>query len=360
MAMTPDRTRGYGPRRRFTLVTLLLLVGCCGAAAAQRLSLSLDGALAGAAAAPSVTVGVSGLRARGNDFDAWARAGLQLELEGATAATGTFGVGAAWRRATIFGPLGNVIVEGGGSLATPALGTTTALGRTWLGARGTIGSVALTLAAEAGNAAPGQLDPGRPAPPDATGQAALRELDGLRARTGLAAGAWDAGARVGLIYRVDRDVSLSLDAAGRALAGTPLLDGQLALRRARLAGDVDGWLGFQAQTHAGAAAFAVGVGAFHAPRRGATSWLRAWLGAGPEGVRPGVEGSWVHRLRVGEVRAQLAVRPWLGASAWQAEAGFDHSLRAGDVRWTIGALGTTDAATTWRFGVRLTRPLARP
>ena len=367
--MTPARPRDVSApkclRRGAAGLTLtLLLTLACGAAHAQRLTLSLHAGTGAGSAAVTATAAVTGLRASGNDVDVWARLGASTNgaeragtSDGAVAA---FGVGAAWRRATTFGPLGNVLVEGGGSFALTGTGSDALRMRGWLGARGTIANVALTLATEAGNTAPGQLDPGRPPPPDAAGQAALRDLDALRARLGTPAGSWDAGVRLALAYRLDRDVTLDADAAARWLADAPSLSGQVALRRARLAGDLDGWLALQAESYAGDASLAVGVGVFHAPRRGPTSWLRAWFGAGAGGVRPGVEGRWVGRFTIGEVRLQASWRPWLGSTAWYAEAGLDQVLPAGDVRWTLAAAGDAGAGVDWRLGVRLARPATRP
>ena len=367
--MTSARARDdSGPRglrggaASLTLTLLLTLV--CGAAHAQRLALSLHAGTGGGSAAVTATAAVTGLRANGNDVDVWARLGASTNGGEHTATSGgavtAFGVGAAWRRATTFGPLGNVLVEGGGSFAMTGTDSDTLRMRAWLGARGTVANVALTLASEAGNAAPGQLDPGRPPPPDAAGQAALRDLDALRARLDTPAGSWDAGVRLTLAYRLDRDVTLDANAAARRLADASYLSGHLALRRARIDGDLDGWLALQGERYAGATSAAVGVGVFHAPRRGPTSWLRVWLGAGADGVRPGVEGRWVSRFTIGEVRLQASWRPWLGSTAWYAEAGLDQALPTGDLRWTLGAAGDASAGTSWRLGVRLARPVTRP
>ena len=369
VAMTPAHARDeHAPRLRLRrpagLTVMLLLALTCGPAQAQRVALSLHAGTGSGTATVSATAAVTGLRAHGNDVDVWARlaAGTLVGEHGA-APDGTvaaFGVGAAWRRATTFGPLGNVLVEGGGSLGWIGTGSDGLRLRSWLGARGTLANVALTLAAEAGNAAPGQLDPGRPPPADAAGQTALRDLDVLRARFDAPAGSWDAGVRLALAYRLDRDVTLDADAAARRLADASWLRGQVALRRARLDGDVDGWLALQGESYAGDASLAVGVGVFHAPRRGPTSWLRVWFGAGADGVRPGVEGRWSGRFAIGDVRLQASWRPWLGSTAWYAEAGLDQVLPAGDVRWSLDAAGAAGGGSTWRVGVRLLRPSARP
>ena len=352
------------PRRSAGLTLTLLLVLSCGAAQAQRVALSLHAGTVSGTAAVTATAAVTGLRAHGNDIDVWARlAASRIAREHAGARDGAvaaFGVGAAWRRATTFGPLGNVLVEGGSSLGWIGTDGDPLRLRSWLGARGTVANVALTLAAEAGNAAPGQVDPGRPPPPDAAGQNALRDLDALRARFDTPAGSWDAGLRLALAYRLDRDVTLDADAVARSLGGASWLSGQVALRRARLDGDVDGWLALQGETYAGDVSLAVGVGVFHAPRRAPTSWLRVWLGASPDGVRPGLEGRWSGRVAIGDVRLQASWRPWLGSTAWYAEAGLDQVLPAGDLRWSLGAAGAADGGSTWRIGVRLVRPAARP
>ncbi len=375
--MTRACSRGYPSADRQRALVAALTIALCvvaGPVRAQRLSVALDGAVAAGAgprvsstatpaAAATVTVGLEALRVGDAEVDAWARLGLAAA--GARAAAGrglapAVGVGTAWRRVTTFGPLGNVILEGGGSFRLapePAL----PLARAWFGARGTLGAVALSLAAEAGNVAPGALDPGRPPPPDPRRQASLRELDALRARFALPSAAWDAGGRLGLTYRVDRDVSLSIDASARRLDGAPYLAAQVALRRARIEVDLDGSLAVQAETFRGAAAFAVGFGAFHAPRRGPASLGRVWLGAGPGGVRPGVEALWAQRTSVGELRVRADWRPWLGPEAWQAEASFEHATSVGALRWTLGARGAAGTVSPpWRLGVALTRPLAQP
>jgi hypothetical protein len=356
--------RGRGARAGALIALILLLPG---QALAQLLSVALDAsAAAGAGAggppsAASLTFGVASLRAGDVDLDTWARVGLAAAGgdragEGRRAAA-ALGVGTAWRRTMTFGPLGNVIVEGGAALGLAPDAAGPAL-RTALGVRGTVAAVAISLALEAGNAAPAAIEPGRPPPPDPRGQAALREIDALRSRFALAPSAWDAGARLGLTYRIDRDVTLAVDASVRSLDAEPYLAVVAALRRARIEADVDGSLAVQLEAFGGATGFALGAGAFHAPRRGPASLARLWFGAGPEGVRPGVEATWTQRAGAGELRLQVDWRPWLGAAAWRAEAGLEQPSSFGTLRWTLAARGAVSGPVV-QVGAVLTRPLAR-
>jgi hypothetical protein len=332
-------------------------------AQAQRLSVWLHADSAASASVASSTLAVTSFRAGSVDLDGWLRIGVRVaEASAATGApspervSGTFGVGAAWRRVTTFGQLGNVTIEGGGSLAA-ALGADGPLGgRVWLGARGTVATVALSLALEAGNATPRSVDPVRPPPPDAAGQAALRALDDQRDRARTERGDWDLGARLGVVYRLDRTTTLGVDVSGRSLAGSAALAGSLDLRSAGVAGDVDARLGVRLERLAGAVSGAAGAGLVHAPRRGPTSWLQAWLGVGPAGVWPGVEGRWVTRALPGELAVQGSWRPWLGANTWAAALEYRHDLVAGDVRWIVGADGAPGGGARWSAAVRWERP----
>ena len=347
-----------------TAVALLLCLSTT-TAAAQRAALALSGSASASSTDPaatrptlSLTAALSGWRGPGFDADAWLLADVHASAaDPFTDVRARVGTGAALRYATTFGPLGTAVLEAGGALIGPEPSDAALLGRAWLGARGTLGGVALELAAEAGNAAPREVAPGRPAPPDAGGREALRSLDALRAVADATPGAWDAGARLNAVYRLDREVRLYLDGTARLVAGDAHLSGQLALRRARLAGDVDGWLGLDALRYRGETSLAVGVGVFHAPRRGPTSWLRLWLGSGAEGVRPGLEALALRRLAAGELRLQASWRPWLAPQAWSAEVSFDQVLDTATLRFTLGAAGTAAGAARLQAGVRWEHPL---
>jgi len=366
-----DHATRYGERRRdrrppSTLVVGTIVLACAlalASAQAQRLSVWLHAGSDTAATATAATLAVTSYRAGSVDLDGWFRFGVRVAeppaIMGATTpqrTSTTFGVGAAWRRVTTFGQLGNVTVEGGGSLATVPDAVVPLGARMWLGARGTVASVALSLAIEAGNATPRTVDPVRPAPPDAAGQAALRALDDQRDRARAQPGDWDLGARLGVVYRLDRTTTLSVDVSGRSLAGAAALAGSLDLRSAGVAGDVDARLGVRLERLAGVVSGAAGAGLVHAPRRGPTSWLQGWLGVGPVGVRPGFEGRWVTRAIPGELAAQGSWRPWLAANAWTAALEYRHDLAEGDVRWIVGIDGAPDGATRWTAAVRWERP----
>jgi len=355
-----------GRRRPSPLLVGTMLVACVLAAAsaqAQRVSVSFHADSHAVAPAAASTLAVTGYRAGSVDLDGWFRIGVRAGDASATTgaapvgrSSATFGVGAAWRRVTTFGQLGNVTVEGGGSLAAGTGGDVPLGGRAWLGARGTVATVALSLALEAGNATPRAVDPVRPPPPDAAGQAALRALDDQRDRARAEPGDWDLGARLGVVYRLDRTTTLGVDVSGRSLAGSPVLAGSLDLRSAGVADDVDARLGVRVERLAGVVSGAVGAGLVHAPRRGPTSWLQGWLGVGPAGVRPGVEGRWVTRALPGELVAQGSWRPWLAANAWAGALEYRHALAVGDVRWVVGVDGAPDGATRWNLTVRWERP----
>ena len=352
----------------------LLLCLCTSTAAAQRAALALSGSASRATSADapgtqpalSLTAALSGWRGPGFDADAWLLAdvragqtdrpaGLPADLPANLSVR--LGAGTALRYASTFGPLGTAVLEAGGAVIGPGASDAALLARAWLGGRGTLGGVALALAVEAGNAASHEIAPGRPPPPDVAGREAVRDLDALRAVADAAPGTWDAGARLSAVYRLDRDVRLSLDGAARSVAGDAHVSGQLALRRARLATDVDGWLGLDTLRYRGETSLAVGVGVFHVPRRGPTSWLRLWLGSGAEGIRPGVEMLALRRLAAGELRLQASWRPWLAPQAWSAEIGFDHPLDEATLRFTLGAAGAAGGATRLQAGIRWERPL---
>ncbi len=364
----PDhRRRAFATDLRLLLtVAALVLWLCTSTAAAQRAAIALSSAASHAtsadATAPSpaltLTAALSGWRGPSIDADAWllaeARAGATDAAAGLSA---RLGAGTALRYATTFGPLGAAVLEAGGAAIGPGPSDAAVLGRAWLGARGTLGGVALGLAAEAGNAAPHEVAPGRPPPPDAAGREALRNLDELRVVAAALPGSWDVGARLNAVYRLDRDVRVSFDGAARVVAGDAHLAGQLALRRARLGADVDGWLGLDIRRYGDETSLAVGVGMFHVPRRGPTSWLRLWLGGGAEGVRPGLEVLALRRLAATELRLQASWRPWLAPQAWSTEIGIDHPLDEATLRFSLAASGTGGGATRLQAAVRWERPL---
>ena len=352
--------------RLLVTVLALLLSLCTSTAAGQRAAIAFNGSATRApsadAAEPrpvlSLTAALSGWRGPGFDADAWLLAEARARhADPAGNLTARFGAGTALRYASTFGPLGTAVLEAGGALIGPESSDAALLGRAWLGARGTLGGVALALAAEAGNASPHEVAPGRPPPPDAAGREALRDLDALRAVAAAVPGAWDAGARLSAVYRLDRDVRLFLDGAARSVAGDAHVSGQLALRRARLATDVDGWLGLDSLRYRGETSLAIGVGVHHVPRRGPTSWLRLWLGSGSEGVRPGLELLALRRLAASELRLQVSWRPWLAPQAWSAEVGVDHPLDEATLRFTLAAAGSADGTTRLQAGIRWEHPM---
>ena len=360
------RARAWGCRPALlALVTLALLAW--GGTSAQRLSVSFGFGeahhapeLVGRAASVTLNTGVSGWRVARSDVDGWLMAELVAAPNGAGDDLGLasrFGAGTAWRHATTFGPLGNVLFEGGVSGSGGAGEGSELLARGWLGARGTVANVALRLAAEAGNAAPQQVEPGRPPPPDAGAREALRELDALRARELTPTGSWDGGLRLAATYRPERELTLDLGAAGRLVEGDLHLAARLSARRARVAPEVDGWLGLDASTYRGRRELAVGVGLFHVPRRAPSSWLRVWLGSGSAGVLPGVEASGARRWGPADLSLQASWRPWVAPSAWSAELGVDHAWADARVRWSLSATGEARGSSLWRLTFRWERDL---
>lgn len=346
--------------RLFLAFAFVVLAAPC--AFAQRSSVWFDAAHQPGAAQLATTLAVTALRAGTIDVDAWARIGVRFTdrpdpdaVASDARASGLLGVGVAARSTTTFAQLGNVTLEGGASLATAPDAGGPAVARTWLGARGTIASLALSLALEAGNAAPRVVDPARPAPPDAVAQAALRALDDQRVRAGARSGEWDVGGRLAVVYRLDRTTTLAADAYARSLARAPALGGGLDLRARGVADDVDAWFGVRFDRLAGAASGAAGLGLYHAPRRGPTSWLRGWLGAGPAGVWPGVDARWTTRALPGELSTSGAWRPWLAPHAWEAAVEYRHDVAVGDLRYRVGAEGGPDGGVRWTASLRWDR-----
>ena len=343
---------------------LVLALAALGApfAHAQRSSVWVDASGEGGATRVATTLAVTALRAGAFDVDAWTRLGVRLAppFEDAGLASGArpsafVGAGAAARRTTTFGQLGNVTLEAGASLATAPAADVMAAARAGLGARGTIASVALSVALEAGNAAPRVVDPVRPAPPDAAGQAALRALDDQRSRAEAVTGDWDVGGRLGVVYRLERTTTLAVDAYARALAGSAAFGVGLDLRTLGVADDVDAWLGVRLDRLARATSGSAGLGLYHAPRRGPTSWLRGWLGAGPAGVWPGLDGRWTTRALPGELSVSGAWRPGLGAQAWDAAVVYRHDLVGGDLRYEVAAEGGATSGVRWSASLRWER-----
>lgn len=363
----PQRTarrRLRPPARRlavaFALVTVALLTS---SGLAQHGRVWLDASGDGEATSLATTLAVTALRVDASDVDAWARIGVRLagprEHDAARPRAGShalLGAGIAARRTTTFGQLGNVTLEGGGSLARSPTSEAAAVTRAWLGVRGTVATVALNLALEAGNAAPRVVDPVRPAPPDAAGQAGLRALDDQRARAAAPSGAWDVGGRLGVVYRLDRATTLSADGSLRSLAGAPAYGVGLDLRALGVADDVDAWLGVRLDRLALTTSGAVGLGWYHVPRRGPTSWLRGWLGAGPAGVRPGVDASWTTRVVPGELSLTGAWRPWLSVHAWESAIEYRHAVASGGLRYRLALEGDASAGVRWSASVRWDRP----
>ena len=365
--MNPVHPKGGEPHRRGHREACLVLALALGALAAplahaQRSSVWVDASGEGAGTRLATTLAVTGLRAGALDLDAWARIGVRLaspydhgDLAVSDGPRALVGAGAAARRTTTFGQLGNVTLEGGASLASTPAPAVPAAARAWLGARGTIASVAISLALEAGNATPRVVDPVRPAPPDAAGQAALRALDDQRSRGAARTGDWDVGGRLGVVYRYERTRTLGVDAYARGLAGAPALGVGLDLRTLGVSDDVDAWMGVRLDRLALATSGSVGLGLYHAPRRGPTSWLRGWLGAGPAGVWPGVDGRWTTRALPGELSVSGAWRPWLAVQAWEAGVAYRHDVPGGDLHYQVGAEGGVTNGVRWTATLRWQR-----
>lgn len=280
-----------GGRRAALRLAAFALIGVWGAGGAWA-QVTSTGVIATASGA-SALFRVSGVRDGGGTVDAWARVGSDA----------AFGV--VWRYAHVFGPLGNVIVEGGTDLLLPSVATGADPGFRWaIGARGVFGPVAASLRLDAGTVGEDELD------------ATLRP-DAPRRVLGVRPGAWDAGARASVTYRIDRESAIAFDPRIRVVDGDVVAFAIATLRRAGLRDDLDLWLGVEGGVLAEAGAAAVGAGVIWTRRREPDSSLRLWIGGDGERVLPGIEGlvsarspgaSWA--LAVGWVPHRLDTSTW--------------------------------------------------
>jgi len=353
------RQRSGAPRRR--LSSAIAVLALASSAVAQSLSLWIG---AGAAAQPAgvvepagrLALALSDARLADARADAWGR--LQLTRASTSETHVDLGAGVALRYTTTFGPLGNVTLEGGGSVASAVDAAAPVLARAWLGARGTLANAAVSVALEAGNAAPSSVDPLRPPPPDEAGRRALHVLDDVRLRSAAEAGDLDLGGRLGVVYRLDRTTTLSVDASLRRVALDPTAALRVGLERTGALAPFDAWLGMEVERIGDAVAGAVAVGVIDAPRRGPLRWLRVYLGAGPDGVAPGLAGRWAAPLAGGDVTLTGEWRPWL--RSWRSDVTFDQPIADGTLTWSLaahGAAGRTSwgAALRWRTAWPLVR-----
>lgn len=347
VSMTPDEHAH--PQRWTRGATAVLTLACllaCSLAGARPLPFSvwLHTDARGGDTHVAATVALDELRLGDARAQVWARVSVAPSNTGARSA---LGAGTALRYADTLGPLGTVVFEGGGSLASELGATTPLVGRVWLGARGTLANAALSLALESGTAMPHEVDPVRPAPSDEAGRRALRALDDQRSRAGTAAGTLDVGARIGVTYRPERTLTGQLEASLRRLGGDLAATSLLSLRRSGVAAEVDAWGAVALERLGTDTAAAAGLGLLQVPRRGESSWLYGWFGVGPNGVWPGLEGRWAVSGAAGALRVDASWRPWLGADRWQAEVVYQPPLEPSvDMRLHAGVRGR-DAGIDW-------------
>lgn len=292
----------------------------------------------------ATTVALDELRLGAARAQVWARVGVAPHEAGARPA---LGAGTVLRYADTLGPLGTVVLEGGGSLASQPGAAAPYVGRVWIGARGTLANAALSLAVESGTAMPSEVDPVRPAPSDEAGRRALRALDDQRSRAGAAAGTLDLGARIGVVYRPERTLTGQLEASLRRVGGDVAATSLVSLRRSGVAAEVDAWGAVALERLGADTSAAAGFGLLQVPRRGEPSWLYAWVGVGPNGVWPGVEGRWTVSGAAGALHIDGRWRPWLGAERWQAEVVYQPALDpSGDLRLHVAVSGS-EAGVDW-------------
>jgi hypothetical protein len=331
----PSRPAARPRRHRPPAAAAFLLAAALflGSAAAQTRSL---GVLAGDHGT-SLLLRVTGLQEGDLQVDAWARGGPGLAF------------GALWRGSSTFGPAGNVVIEGGGDVVlapgAPAL-------RGWAGARGVIGPLAASLRLDAGSDDGDEFEP-------------LARSDAGRRALGLSRGAWDAGARLSVTYRLDRDTILSAEPRVRVGGGAWMTSASLAVRRAGVADELDLWLGAEGGVRAGQSSLALALGTVWVRRREPDSWLRLWLGYDGLHWLPGVEAlvagrapgaSW--SLSAGYVPHRLDARPWRvafeTAVTMPAGAGTWRMRTAASGGAPLGATGAT--GTAFVIGLAHERP----
>ncbi len=228
---------------------------------------------------------------------------------------------ARWRRTLAAGPIGNLLVEGHAGVDGAGVGA-------GLTARGTAGPVALAVRLDAGT---------RPAGPWALLETAVDAgpLADPRRRTGATADAVVVTAAVAATWRIDRAWTVIAEPHG---AWTPTGwtgGGEVSVRRAGWAEDLDAslravWAPGRAARHA-----AVGVTLHHVPRRAPASSATLWYGGGSSGHGPGAEIAWTVR----EGAAETALRAgW--AAFWSdrpdAYLALDARAPAAGGQWRLG------------------------
>jgi hypothetical protein len=206
---------------------------------------------------------VAGLRDGAATADASVRLGQDVAL------------GVTWRYASTLGPLGNVIVEGGGDLLLDLPGEG-AYARMGLTGRGVIGPLAALLRIDGGSVDDERLDP-------------VARAEAPRLVTGTADGRWDIGARASLTYRLDRATTLTFEPRLRWVDGDLAGFAAASLRRSGLAPELDLTLALEGGALAGRSAGALGLGAIVTRRREPDSTIRVWLGHDGERFLPGGE-----------------------------------------------------------------------
>jgi hypothetical protein len=327
------------PRHGARLLVLALAALVATPAAAQTFGVEFGANVHGGFA----TARVHGLRYGQVTLDAYARAGDLLAA------------GVTWRWAQVYGALGNVIIEGGveGLTALTARDERPDALRASLGVRGVLGGVAAALRLDAGLAPEGAFDGG--------GRA-----ERPRAALSLPDGRWDVGVRASATYRVDRRTILTVEPRLRYGDGAWAAFGASTLRLSNLRPEVDFWLGAEAGLVAGSAGgggagAGVGVGAIWSRRREPDSWLRLWLGADGDGLRPGLEGLAAVRSGASTTTITAALVPHrLEQLPWRVTievAGV--AAGPGTVRLR-GAVAGDASAEEWSFAVTWEQPLRPP
>ncbi len=278
-----------GRAARGTWPAVVLLLALLAPAAAQTSSV---GVVAGASG-PALLGRVTGVRAGDAGIDAWARVGRDAAL------------GALWRYTRVFGPLGNVIIEGGAALLIPSQAPLPDF-RAALGARGVVGPLAATLRVDAGTVSEYELD-------GAIASEAARRV------AGAPRGAWDAGARLSVTYRVDRATTVTFEPRARWVDGAGVAFATATLRRGGSGGEFDLWLGVEGGAFADRRSAALGAGTVWTRRREPDSSLRVWLGTDGVSVLPGVEALLASRTPSASLTLGLEWVPHrLDAYAWRA------------------------------------------
>jgi hypothetical protein len=278
-------------------------------------------------AGTSLLTRVTGIRDGDATVDATARLGRDVAL------------GVTWRYAHTLGPVGNVIVEGGGDLLLD-LPAEEAFARVALTGRGVIGPVAALLRIDGGSVDDERLDP-------------IARAEAPRLVTGTAAGRWDIGGRASLTYRPDRTTTLTFEPRLRWLDGDVAGFAGASLRWSGLAPELDLIVALEGGAVTGRVAGALGVGAIVTRRREPDSTFRVWLGHDGERFLPGGELLLAQRaagssftLTALYAPHRIDALPWRlagelvsarGTWTWRVRAGVAGGPE-GPVRGTVGLL----------------------